>query len=167
MANSQGDGIAFATPRSSTCIVLNCILFITVLDFCCVSIGDLTRDCLVFLKDRQVSNFGCFVFDSWVLRFRVLGASFSSLGCFVFEFWVLHASVFVFECFFFRNYRQATGSLCAFLLSAIVNYNIARVLALYKSYWADMNKIFIYARPCVNKMTWAFFFLPGCKVVVF
>ena len=36
-------------------------------------------------------------------------------------------------------------------------YNIARVLALYKSYWAAMNKIFIYARPCVNKMTWAFF----------
>ena len=30
-------------------------------------------------------------------------------------------------------------------------YNIARVLALYKSYWAAMNKIFIYARPCVNK----------------
>ena len=40
----------------------------------------------------------------------------------------------------------------------ILNYNIARVLALYKSYWAAMNKIFIYARPCVNKMTWAFFF---------
>ena len=98
MANSQGDGIAFATPRSSTCIVLNCILFVTVLDFCCVSIGDLTRDCLVFLKDRQVSSFGCcvfefwvlrfrflgaFVFESWVLRFRVLGASFSRFGCFV------------------------------------------------------------------------------------
>ena len=82
MANSQGDRIAFATPLSSTCIVLNCILFVTVLDFCCVSIGDLTRDCLVFLKDRQVSSFGCFVFDSWVLRFRVLGASFSSFGCF-------------------------------------------------------------------------------------
>ena len=32
-------------------------------------------------------------------------------------------------------------------------YNIARVLALYKSYSASMNKIFIYARPCVNKMT--------------
>ena len=32
-------------------------------------------------------------------------------------------------------------------------YNIARVLALYKSYWAAMNKIFIYARPCVNNMT--------------
>ena len=36
-----------------------------------------------------------------------------------------------------------------------LNYNIARVLALYKSYWAAINKIFIYARPCVNKMTWA------------
>ena len=65
------------------------------LDFCCVSIGDLTRDCLVFLKDRQVSRFGCFVFEFWVLRFRDLGASFSSLGCFVFEIWVLRASCFV------------------------------------------------------------------------
>ena len=82
-------------PRSSTWIVLNCILFVIVLDFCCVSIGDLTRDCLVFLKDRQVSRFGCFVFEFWVLRFRDLGASFSSLGCFVFESWVLRASCFV------------------------------------------------------------------------
>ena len=38
-------------------------------------------------------------------------------------------------------------------------YNIARLLALYKLYWAAMNKIFIYARPCVNKMTWAFFLI--------
>ena len=30
-------------------------------------------------------------------------------------------------------------------------YNIARVLALNKSYWTAMNKIFIYACPCVNK----------------
>ena len=30
-------------------------------------------------------------------------------------------------------------------------YNIARVLALYKSYWAAMNKFFIYARPCIDK----------------
>ena len=37
-------------------------------------------------------------------------------------------------------------------------YNIARVLAPYKSYWATMNKIFIYARSSVNKMTWPFFF---------
>ena len=44
----------------------------------------------MFLKDRQVSRFGCFVFEFWVLRFRVLGASFSSLGCFV-----LRASCFV------------------------------------------------------------------------
>ena len=27
------------------------------------------------------------------------------------------------------------------------------MLALYKSYWTAMNKIFIYARPCVNKIT--------------
>ena len=42
---------------------------------------------------------------------------------------------------------------------------IARVLALYKSYWAAMNKVFIYARTCVNKMTWAFY-LPGFRVSV-
>ena len=51
----------------------------------------------MFLKDRQGSSFGCFVFDFCVLRFRVLGASFSRFACFVFEIWVLRASVFVFE----------------------------------------------------------------------
>ena len=47
----------------------------------------------------------------WVLRFRFVGASFSSFGCSVFEFWVLRfrdlgqlrASVFVFECFVFET----------------------------------------------------------------
>ena len=34
-------------------------------------------------------------------------------------------------------------------VNKIIYYNIARLLALYKSYWAAMNKIFIYARPCV------------------
>ena len=55
-------------------------------------------------------DLGVFVFEFWVLRFRsrvlrfrVLGASFSSLGCFVFEIWVLRASVFVFECFVFET----------------------------------------------------------------
>ena len=54
------------------------------------------------------SSFGCFVFEFWVLRFRVLGASFSNFGCFVFELWVLRASVFVFECFVFET-TLATG----------------------------------------------------------
>ena len=36
-------------------------------------------------------------------------------------------------------------------------YNIARVLVLYKSYRAAMNKIFICARAYVKKMTRAFF----------
>ena len=49
-------------------------------------------------------------------------------------------------------------------VSKIIYYNIARLLALYKSYWAAMNKIFIYARPCVNKMTCsAVFFVPFPK----
>ena len=38
-----------------------------------------------------------------MLRFRDLGASFSSFGCFVFEIWVLRTSVFVFECFVFET----------------------------------------------------------------
>ena len=58
---------------------------------------------VVVLQPTVVSRFGCFVFESWVLRFRVLGASFSSLECFVFEIWVLRASVFVFECFVFET----------------------------------------------------------------
>ena len=51
-----------------------------------------------------------------------------------------------------------------FLLIWTWYYNIARVLALCKSYWAAMNKIFIYASPCVNKMTWAFFV--HCRSVI-
>ena len=63
---------------------------------------------------------------------------------------------------------------CTLPLALKVNifYNIARVLALYKSYWAAMNKIFIYARLCVNKdffmMTcWAVFFVsfPKCPKI--
>ena len=42
-------------------------ILVIALDFCCIYIG------LVFIKDRPVSSF-------WVLRFRVLGASFSSFG---------------------------------------------------------------------------------------
>ena len=49
------------------------------------------------------SIFGCFAFDFWVLRYRDLGASLSRFGCFVFESWVLRASVFVFECFVFET----------------------------------------------------------------
>ena len=63
---------------------------------------------LVFIKDRPVSSFwvlrfrdlgasfsslGCFVFEFRVLRFRDLGALFSSLGCFIFEIWVLRFRV--------------------------------------------------------------------------
>ena len=80
-------------------------ILVIALDFCCIYIG------LVFIKDRPVSSF-------WVLRFRVLGASFSSfgcfvfdLGCFVFEFWVLRFRVLGASCFGlrfrvlrFRNY---------------------------------------------------------------
>ena len=113
MANNKGDGIAFATPRSSTWIVLNCILFVIVLDFCCVSIGDLTRNCLVFLKDRR---FGCLVFEFWVLRFRFLRASFSRFGCSIFEIWVLRFRDLGASCFGlrfrvlrFRNYHSCFG----------------------------------------------------------
>ena len=45
-----------------------------------------------------------------MLRFRVLGASFSSFGCFVFEIWVLRALVFVFECFVFETTVESSAS---------------------------------------------------------
>ena len=32
-------------------------------------------------SNSKFSSFGCFVFEFWVLRFRDLGASFSSFGC--------------------------------------------------------------------------------------
>ena len=53
------------------------IRFVIVLDSCCISIA------LVFIKDRPVSSFWVLRFRSRVLRFRVLGASFSRFGCFV------------------------------------------------------------------------------------
>ena len=37
------------------------------------------------------------------------------------------------------------------------------MLALFKSYWAAMNKLFLYARPCVNKD----FFVMTCSAVFF
>ena len=54
------------------------------------------------------SSFGCFVFELWVLRFRTLGASFSNFGCFVFELWMLRfrtlgASFSNFGCFVLRS----------------------------------------------------------------
>ena len=51
------------------------------------------------------SSFGCFVFESWMLRFRVLGASFSDLGasCFGLHFRVLR----------FRNYPSRTAKMCS------------------------------------------------------
>ena len=62
---------------------------------------------VVVLQRTVVSRFGCFVFEFWVLRFRVLGALFSSFGCFVFEIWVLRfrvlgASFSSFGCFVFE-----------------------------------------------------------------
>ena len=62
------------------------------------------------------SSLGCFVFESWVLRFRDLGAPFSRFGCFVFEIWVLRASVFVFESFVFETTLK-----CNFLVLQATN----------------------------------------------
>ena len=44
-------------------------------------------------------------------------------------------------------------------------YNIARALVLSKSYWAIMNKIFMYARPCSIKwrVQWRVQFHFSCK----
>ena len=76
-------------------------VFVIVLDFYCVSTGDLTRGLSRVFKGQTG-------FEFWVLRFRFLRASFSSLGCFVFEFWVLRfrdsrASFSRFGCFVLRS----------------------------------------------------------------
>ena len=47
---------------------------------------------------------------------------------------------------------------------SIAHYNIARALVLCKSYWAVMNKIFMYARPCSIKWREQFHF--SCKISV-
>ena len=70
----------------------------------------------MFIKDRPVSSFWVLRFRSRVLRFRVLGASFSRFGRFVFEFWVLRFRDLGASCFGlrfrvlrFRNYQDRTG----------------------------------------------------------
>ena len=53
---------------------------------------------------------------------------------------------------------------CTATWNLFVNYNIARALVLSKSYWAIMNKIFMYARPCSIKWRVQFHF--SCKISV-
>ena len=53
------------------------------------------------------SSFGCFVFEFWALRFRDLGVFVFDLGCFVFEFWVLRFRDLGASCFG-RNYPSVT-----------------------------------------------------------
>ena len=47
----------------------------------------------------------------------------------------------------FDNKKQIKCKYWSFLKAS---YNVARLLAQYKSYWAAMNKISIYAHLCVN-----------------
>ena len=76
----------------------------------------------MFLKDRQVSSFGCFVFEFWVLRFRFLRASFSRFGYSIFETWVLcfrdlGTSFSRFGCFVLRSsFSSASFSKLPFVL---------------------------------------------------
>ena len=66
------------------------------------------RDFGVFVFDL-----GCFVFEFWVLRFRDLGASFSSLGCFVFD---LGCFVVEFRVLRFRDLGASFSSFGCFVL---------------------------------------------------
>ena len=65
-----------------------------------------------------------------------------------------------------RNLRQNTCQLESRNTQTLknANYNIARALVLCKSYWAVMNKIFMYARPCSIKWRVQFHF--SCKISV-
>ena len=85
---------------------------------------------IVVLQPTVVSRFGCFlVFEFWVLRFRDLGAPFSSYGCFVFEFWVLR----------FRD----LGASCLGLRFRALRFrnNRAYSLLAYKSLYSLLMKI--------------------------
>ena len=66
-------------------------------------------------------------------------------------------------CIYAGNTAEGGVAVCMFKKCIKTFYNIVRVLSLCKSYWAAMNKIFIYARPCENKMTWAFSFYLAAK----
>ena len=62
---------------------------------------------------------------------------------------------------FSNKERERTNTcLCCFLPPRwnILNYNIVRALVLCKSYWAVMNKVFMYARPCSIKWREQFHF---------
>ena len=114
---------------------------------------DICKICMV-LSIWKLSRVNFFSFEKPV---KIFGEDFFILAC-----WGLYHSFY-----FLRNMKVddkielQTGAKenCYYriLLSSRENqyYNIARVLALYKPYWAAMNKIFIYARVCVNKITWA------------
>ena len=53
-------------------------------------------DCVMQdVQPTVVSSFGCFVFEFWVLRFGDLGVFVFDLECFVFEFWVLRFRTWV------------------------------------------------------------------------
>ena len=60
--------------------------YVIVLDSCCISkrLSRVYKGQTGFkFRGLRFRGFGCFVFEIWVLRFRVLGASFSRFGCFV------------------------------------------------------------------------------------
>ena len=87
-------------------------------------------------------DLGVFVFEFWVLRFRDLGASFSSFGCFVFEIWVLRASVFVFECFVF----ETTISLCRGYSCNFLTHSRRKTVLL--NYHFCVKHVWLYAALC-------------------
>ena len=70
-----------------------------------------------------------------------------------FEFNTLHLKVEIFESEVESLRIQKYPDTCGRCLNKyyVITCLLACVLTLYKSYWAAMNKIFIYAHPCVNR----------------
>ena len=62
------------------------------------------------------------------------------------------------------NFQQQHNNTLFTLVQLKYIYNIARALVLSKSYWAIMNKIFMYAPPCSIK--WRVQFRFSCKISV-
>ena len=118
-----------APPRSSTWIVLNCILFVIVLDSRC---WWLDKGLSRVLKERQsfwcfgasFSIFGCSVFEIWVLRFRVLGVS-----CFGLRFRVLR----------FRHYHRPDHRAIACSKTLQIVWKYFEIQVFFNTLWNQNN----------------------------
>ena len=104
------------------------------------------RDFGVFVFDL-----GCFVFEFWVLRFRDLGASFSSLGCFVFD---LGCFVVEFRVLRFRDLGASFSSFGCFVLrSSFSSASFSKLPHLKGLSLVCINKCLLKSDDCLKHLS--------------